>query len=380
MFINGTKKLLDYLKLKSTSLREESDESEFYSWHANVISINRKRAVVLMNDRTQYVIVLYGMQAKDLSRLPSIFEQAIRTIWRDEGIKEDVIDTYLNRAGEIQFAKTKNRSLVARLNQACKEVAFFELEINRDTLIQSELSFQISRLLAGRGKEGYIEPNKVLYECLQEMSGADEIFSVRAVELKVQLMLETKDIWRTLIVPLNRTFSQFHYILQRAFSWTNSHVHEFYIFDKQERGSSLSINHPAYTKESAKPIVNLVDHEEAFHYPGEIPMKLEQGIKLSEYLPEADLLMYIYDLGDNWRHRIDVLRVIEDYPSNHPVCTGGEGDAPPEDVGGESGYLHFLEIINDTKHPEHEHMKKWALGQLYTKFDLERVNVSLKNK
>jgi hypothetical protein len=39
---------------------------------------------------------------------------------------------------------------------------------------------------------------------------------------------------------------------------------------------------------------------------------------------------------------------------------GGECNAPPEDVGGVSGYEEFLEALSDPRHEEHEHVKAWV--------------------
>ncbi|MBT2667253.1 hypothetical protein J7J00_17375 [Bacillus sp. ISL-4] len=35
-------------------------------------------------------------------------------------------------------------------------------------------------------------------------------------------------------------------------------------------------------------------------------------------------------------------RIIADFPKNQPVCLEGEGDTPPEDVGGSLGYEDYL--------------------------------------
>ncbi|QKY70191.1 plasmid pRiA4b ORF-3 family protein [Lentibacillus sp. CBA3610] len=379
MFIRCTKKMLDHLKVKPDSVTEQTEVSSSFSWHANVVRINRRQSVVLMHDKSQYVIILYGVRAKEFSRMNSLIEKAIRIVWREEGIKESVIDAYLARAGEVQFTKTKNRSLIARLNQACRSILFFEDELNGEQLIQPELSLRISRLLVGVEKGDYAEPNEMLYDDLKQLSG-EEIFSVRAVELNVRLMLEEKNVWRRLIVPLDRTFPQLHNILQTAIGWRDYHLHEFFVFDDHGTDDALSNNHPGLMADDTKAIVNLVDNEEAFDYPDEIPRKLETGIKLTDYLPEAKQLAYVYDLGDDWRHWIEVTDVIENYASNHPVCLDGEGDAPPEDVGGEGGYLEFLEIIDDPNHPEHDDMKQWARSQLYTSFNLKKVNHILKTR
>ena len=142
---------MDHVKVKPET--KQGDDSDLFSWHANVIKLRRRNSVVLINDKTQYALVLYGLRAKDFSRLDALIPQAIQTVWRAEGIKESVIDDYLTRAGEVQFSKTKSRSLVAKLNQACKEVEFFEDDIDPEAQIQSTLSKKKSRLLVGRGKD-----------------------------------------------------------------------------------------------------------------------------------------------------------------------------------------------------------------------------------
>ncbi|GAA0591942.1 hypothetical protein GCM10009001_05110 [Virgibacillus siamensis] len=377
MFIHCTNKMLDKLNVQPETDTEQGDGNGLFSWHANITRINGRQSAVFMNNNSQYVIVLFGLKAKDFSRMDSLFKQAIRMVWREEGIKEILIDDYLARAGGVQFGKTKNRSFVARLNRSCKEMTIFEKEINSEQLIQSGLSIQTSKLLAGDGKGGYIHPNEVLYEGLQQLYGGG-IFSVRAVEVNVQLMLETREVWRRMVIPLNRTFPQLHKILQEAFGWWNSHLHEFYVFERLQREAGLSYNHPGLMSDGTQALVNLVSNQEAFDYPDEIPMQLEAGIKLSEYLPAAKQLIYVYDFGDDWRHRIDVMDVIESYPSNHPVCLDGTGEAPPEDVGGEGGYADFLAIMDNPEHPDHAHMKRWAGSQLYEAFDLKRINRILK--
>ncbi|WP_442854004.1 IS1096 element passenger TnpR family protein [Bacillus sp. FJAT-18017] len=53
-----------------------------------------------------------------------------------------------------------------------------------------------------------------------------------AVQLKISLSFvdEQHKVWRRVIVPLNRTFADLHTIIQTAFGWENSHLHEFYLY------------------------------------------------------------------------------------------------------------------------------------------------------
>lgn len=57
---------------------------------------------------------------------------------------------------------------------------------------------------------------------------------------------------------------------------------------------------------------------------------------------------------------IELEETLDSFDGKHPVCLDGEGKAPPEDVGGEDGYLAFLSIVEnraDTK--EKRELLKW---------------------
>lgn len=119
-----------------------------------------------------------------------------------------------------------------------------------------------------------------------------------------------------------------------------------------------SVNYSGYHKDGYKAILNLVCDEEVFYYPNDVPIILETGVKLSEYLPAV--IKYNYDFGDNWQHHIQVVRIIDNFDKNYPICIDWEGISPPEGVGGEKGYDGFLKVINDKHHSEHEEMVNWV--------------------
>lgn len=50
------------------------------------------------------------------------------------------------------------------------------------------------------------------------------------------------------------------------------------------------------------------------------------------------------------------------YDTNSPVCLSGEGDAPPEDVGGPDGDAEMLRTLSTPKDPEYLNTKTWIDG------------------
>lgn len=358
MLIQCTKKLLDELHEKPQT--DVDHASPLFSWHAKVITVNRRKAVVVVNDNNRYVVVLYGLKAKDIRKLNELIVHAIRQTFREEGIKDDVIEQYLETAGAITFSKTKNRTTVARLNKASEVVQIFDDLLQHESLYQTEIGMRVSRHLVTDGDKDYIYPNEEMYKELEIFSGGP-IISSQAAVLMVTLELENHEVSRKIIVPANITFDKVHMVIQRAFGWKNMHLHEFYILGKE-----------------GQPIVNLVGDNEALAYEDDLPVRLEDGTKLSEYLPAT--MKYVYDYGDDWVHRIEIEKVITDYDKNYPVCLEAHGNAPPEDVGGEGGYEEFLDVIADERHPDHEEMKAWGRMQGYQDVNIKEINFDLKRR
>lgn len=372
MLIQCTKKLLDELNIKPET---QAIEEPLFSWHANLITVNRRKTVVLMNDKNRYVIVLHGLKAKDFKELDKYIIQAITETFMEECIKEEIINKLINSSNNIIYTKTKDRSKVAQMNKSCETVYFFEDLLDKNNIIQTRISKRVSRSLVGDRLKEYIQPNEELYSDFRNFANRS-IFSCRAAELEITLELENHNIWRKIILPINTPFEEFHKILQLVFGWKDYHLHEFYIYDMEKFDKDKSVNYSGYHKSGYKAILNLVCDEEAFYYPDDIPMVLETGIRISDYLPTD--IKYNYDFGDNWQHYIEVVRIIDDYDKNYPVCIDWEGNPPPEDAGGEGGFHEFLEIIRDENHPEHDGTVNWSRFQGYEDFNIELVNRRLK--
>ncbi|TYS17826.1 plasmid pRiA4b ORF-3 family protein [Rossellomorea vietnamensis] len=288
MLIQCTKKLLDELKVTT---QEQSNENPLFSWHANIIKLGRKKTIVMVNDQTKYVIVLYGVKAKDLKNLSGLLQQSIREIFKAEGIKEEIIEQFIQKSGQASITKTKDRKSVARMNRACEDFYFMTDLIDEKSIVQVGVSMKISSLLAGAGKGTYINPNEELYKSLEEMAG-QPVFHSEAAQLKVTLLLENHAVWRRITVPTNYNFKQLHKNLQIAFNWQNSHLYEFKVTSKNQH------------------LVKIVSFKDAYHEETEIPMKMDSEVELSHCLEKS--ILYTYDFGDNWQHEIEVEKVFQD--------------------------------------------------------------------
>lgn len=130
--------------------------------------------------------------------------------------------------------------------------------------------------------------------------------------------------------------------MQSVFDWQNYHLYDFTIFNGNKR----------------IPVARLVPFEEDLAYDEDAI--LINGHTLSEFLPEHKNILYTYDMGDNWEHEIQLVRVIDEYDQESPYLLEASGQTPPDDVGGVGGFVEFHKIMLDPGHSEYREMKEWA--------------------
>jgi hypothetical protein len=142
-------------------------------------------------------------------------------------------------------------------------------------------------------------------------------------------------LWRRLELASDLFLDQVHQVLQVAFGWTNSHLHQF--------GSGPAPYDPS-TEHYLCPF-QVDDGGEG------VP---EDEVRLDEVLADpGDKLFYEYDFGDGWEHTIK-LEAILPRPASAPraLCTNGRRDGPAEDCGGAGSY-ELISAATDLAHPDH---------------------------
>jgi hypothetical protein len=157
-------------------------------------------------------------------------------------------------------------------------------------------------------------------------------------ELRITLQEILPPIWRLIRVPDTLRLSHLHDALQTVIGWTDSHLHRF-----EKDGK-----HWGVPDDEGDDGIEISD---------------ESRIPISAVLrTPGDSMLYVYDFGDNWRHNVELEKILPASRPVRPVCLAGERHCPPEDVGGVPGYEEFLEVIFEPGHEEHEHYVRWGGG------------------
>ncbi len=158
--------------------------------------------------------------------------------------------------------------------------------------------------------------------------------------LKITLQDVEPKVVRQIEVPVDLRLDRLHQVLQAALGWTNSHLHEFRA-GRSSWGTS-GIGGPFDDRVHSEKRATLQD-------------LLDAG--------GGKTFHYIYDFGDTWEHEVRVERVTKAEPGTTcPRLLKAAGRCPPEDVGGPWGYDHFLEVMANPGHEEHEDLLEWHGG------------------
>lgn len=169
-------------------------------------------------------------------------------------------------------------------------------------------------------------------------------------QIRISLIGSQPPIWRRVLVSSSTDFPKLHEIIQVVMGWTDSHLHQFLVNDKRYGVPDPDWNDGTIT---------------------------EDGVRIGSLLKNPkDHIIYEYDFGDGWEHRLELEKILPFSTSAKiPSCIAGENSCPPEDVGGVWGYSEFLEAYTDSHHPEHENMKEW-IGEEFdpTEFELDVIN------
>ncbi|ADO77299.1 plasmid pRiA4b ORF-3 family protein [Halanaerobium praevalens] len=377
MLIQATNKLRDELNLEEL---EQKERPSLFSWHANFFRLNRRKTVVLVNDATDYTVILYGMKKNGFNNFQERVKLGIRMAFEREGIKASLIEKYLNQFEDFCYQKAKDRSHIARMNNSCKFAKRFADRFNENEIYQSRIAKKVNNMPRKNDNKDYFYPDEFLQQKLAEYFGEEDIIQTKAAVLKVELELGEYQAWRKVIVPLNYTFRELHNILQQLYNWQDYHLHDFFIYSK-EKDATKNWNHDEYHKDGYKAILSLAMNQENFEYnrdqlnfaAEDFEQAVENEVKLKDVLPAR--IKYIYDYGDNWHHYLETVEIIDDYNKNTPSFLEGEGTAPPEDVG---GFSEFMRIISNPDDEEYESMVEWAESQRFEEYNPEIIKTDLR--
>ncbi|MDT8321305.1 MAG: plasmid pRiA4b ORF-3 family protein [Xanthomonadales bacterium] len=366
----------------SATAEAKSASADAINWYGHRVTIEHRKCVVLMEAATRYGVLMPGLTKPDFKRLGDRLRERLpqELAWihgGDREIAERFRPAVERLAEPVIIAPGSDRSVQAHINDFVHNVRDW---VHRNDRLprDDEESFRAAQIANWMIKMGKAHPKGMrsapaFREQWLELAGIDAdslpepidpigTFWARYLprrdtgtfQLKIELLGAEPPIWRRLRVPSNLPLLGLHDVIQVAMGWWNSHLHEF--SDGRRRYGQPHGEWP----------------DEALSDEGEFG--LDQLLSRT-----GDRLEYLYDFGDGWEHLLTLEAV--DPPGAHArrlECLDGMRQCPPEDVGGLSGYMEFLEAVRNRSHPEHAEMLQWAGGEFDPEeFDADQINAEL---
>jgi hypothetical protein len=115
--IRLTAKLVKEMGRKPQDLHEgEPAFSVLGPWHANLIYINRRKALLFVNDRTLFNFIVPDVSRSRIRNLPDEFRSMLSCVLAAESAPDDVRGRVLAEYRDIGFAKSSDRSVLGSSN------------------------------------------------------------------------------------------------------------------------------------------------------------------------------------------------------------------------------------------------------------------------
>ena len=175
--------------------------------------------------------------------------------------------------------------------------------------------------------------------------------------------LSKPPVWRRVLVPSNFSFARFHQVIQVAFGWEDVHL---YTFTDVPYASSFEIK--------------VKDEDFGVNWANDVPYKEAKNYTLGEFFSEQRRqLVYLYDFGDDWVHKIELEKIVDEEPPC-ARCLQGRGTCPPEDVGGVTGYEEMKRVLREEPHSEEAmNYTEWLLMDEGETFDPDEFYMKVVN-
>ena len=152
---------------------------------------------------------------------------------------------------------------------------------------------------------------------------------MRAFQIKIAIRNSKPPVWRRVIIPAGITFSQLSLILNKVMGWSGDQHFRYEFYHSElcilEGADRFADGYKTYDSLEAS------------------------NTYIREYLEDNEWFTYIYGTDGQWKHRVTVEKIIDDYEDNYAKvmkykgdCLAADGEGNSTDRTGDA-----VEVIND---------------------------------
>lgn len=215
---------------------------------------------------------------------------------------------------------------------------------------------------------------------------------MKAYIINIELVDSDPLIWRQVILPADATLNRLQDVIQNVTNFKSGYPYPGYHLFEFDLGDLIVTNdreayeeHKGYKENKAMydeilrtTPEDFLEFEKKHQERLKTDTRMPTRVKIDSYLEELEEIKYLYDFGDGWEFVIRLEEIVDDYLFGFPTLLAGAEAAPPEDVGGLSGFYDFLAAYHDKNHPDHAALKEWGDYMEFREYDPATINAALK--
>ena len=94
MLLECTKKLADLMKVDLVKYEAENS-NPLFDWTVTLITKDNRKGMLMMNNKTKYPIILFGLKSSDFNHFDELVLSIIRKSFLDNGFPLYTVNEYL---------------------------------------------------------------------------------------------------------------------------------------------------------------------------------------------------------------------------------------------------------------------------------------------
>lgn len=165
-FIHCTQKLLKELQVQLSDPGEVSSLEGLGSWYANLLRIERRKCLLLTNEKTLYSFLVPAVLKENLRNIGQEFLVHLLLNLKYEGFSPEVLEKVRSEYQKIGFSKTANRSVLGSMNDLAYQ---YEVHIHMEGGFENINILQINHKInrTPMSAIGYLYPIEVLKKLME---------------------------------------------------------------------------------------------------------------------------------------------------------------------------------------------------------------------
>ena len=379
-------------------------------WFVRFRMVGRRRYLIVLHPATGLFFAVSGIRDKDLAEPVALCSSWIENGLKAIGLSSDRVNAYREKQGGIMFCDGGDRKLVAKANALFKNLPIHESDHLRPARKALAIMSMYGCLYYGYSQvDGHyphvlpqvldtflpgetidIERNASKWHGFRALRFSDgrPALPVPGIEVTIEICRSGSrfgmpiagvgsgtlpTVRRVLHVPLDSSLFQLNQAIQASLGLFAYHHYRFF---------------PAAGPDAEWPFTEVYcwDYppEEPFVFFDEyngpegvsVPLVSDLAISLRDVQAKTDFLYYVYDFGDDWTYAVHLGDPVE-LAGFYCELAEGQGDPPPVDVGGLSGWARFLAAVAKPKSKSGREMLEWSRIVLWEPFDFKAIQERL---